>query len=251
MLLHIICWLLAFAFGIAALIVIERSSGRLVGIRFVIDAFLIVIVSFPLVFLIPAHVKPIPLNSSTFARTASAIQSLCVASKSYRNEYGRWPQPKNLGDLVLIFNGLIDPRTGKDISSTRPDLLEQNPQRVQFMEFKRRDMTPPPRWATTDELSFYDPFGMPYAFCFDNGIGGVYYEGPVENGGPKKPKPWLDSKANDGQIPVRFNDGSTNTVIFCGYAFFSNGPDTRTGTGQSDPGSRYPAKAHEDDVRSW
>ena len=88
------------------------------------------------------------------------------------------------------------------------------------------------------ELAFYDPWGTPYAFAFDNGVGGVYYLGP----GTTNAVPWRDDKADDGTISEPF--AATNTtsgVIHAGFAFFSNGPDKKTGT----------ASNGEDDIRSW
>ncbi len=120
------------------------------------------------------------------------------------------------------------------------------------MEFKLKDVTPPSgRANATNALAFYDPWGIPYAFCFDNGKGGVYYVGPLQNGVPTNPQPWKDTRAYDNQIPLPFSDGASTTVFTGGFAFFSNGPDTRSGTGPSFPGSNDRAKAYEDDIRSW
>ena len=61
----------------------------------------------------------------------------------------------------------------------------------------------------------------------------------------------MDQIEYDKQIslPLKYDSGAQ--FIPGGFAFFSDGPDTRTGTDQSDPGSKNPAKAYEDDVRSW
>ena len=184
-------------------------------------------------------------RSHNYGSGTSAIQSLCTASKNYWAEYSHWPQPRNSGDLALIFNGLIDPRTGKDVGETRPDLLQQNPRRIRFMKFRPKDVTPPGQ--SQAELAFYDPWGTPYAFAFDNGVGGVYYLGP----GMTNAVTWRDDKADDDQITVPFEDETRAKFVSKGFAFFSNGPDTKTGTGLSEPDSRNPAKAYEDDVRSW
>ncbi|MBI5686224.1 MAG: hypothetical protein HZC54_14220 [Verrucomicrobia bacterium] len=247
----ILCLLLAPVLGVAALRVIARSSGRVVGKRYVVEAFLIIALFFLVAFFAPVNPSG-PHPTPGKAKAAAAIQSLCWASKCYHVEYDRWPQPSNISDLVLIFNGLRDPHTDKDISSTRPDLLEQNPRQIRFMEFRLKDVTHPSGGAnSTNALAFYDPWGMPYAFCFDNGVGGIYYEGPFQNGRPSNPRPWKDTKANDNRIPLPFNDGSSKSAIPGGFAFFSNGPDTLSGNGLSDPGGKYQKKAYENDIRSW
>ena len=160
--------------------------------------------------------------------------------RSYHNEYDYWPQPRSSGDLVLIFNGLRDPRTGEDIGDKRPDLLAQNPRRIQFLEFKARDVTPRDSFGktTTGELAFYDPWGTPYAFAFHNGIGGIYYRGPRN----KEATIWHDSKTGEKGIPLPFATTSDeNNLIEADFAFFSNGPDRCTGTTESA----------RDDIRSW
>jgi hypothetical protein len=165
---------------------------------------------------------------------------LAAAASAYYNEYNRWPQLRSSGALVLIFSGLRDPRTGKDIGGTRPDLLEQNPRRIPFIDSTVLNVKPPGilRWFTTNELAFYDPWGTPYGFAFDNGIGGVCYRGP----GASNPIPWPDTKAGDGVIPLPFASANGSThVIRAGCAFFSNGPDGRTGTSETE----------KDDIRSW
>jgi hypothetical protein len=253
--------------SIASIVLIYKSRGKLTGWGFAVPSLIIAALIATVMEIPPPEHRPYvwyngragavvyglctvmriphPGFSSYGSRQGAAIQSLCTASKNYWNEYGHWPQPRSSGDLVLIFNGLINPRTGKSVSGTRPDLLQQNPRRIQFMKFKPRDVTYPDK--PQDELAFYDPWGTPYAFAFDNGVGGVYYLGP----GTNNPVVWHDDKADDHQIPVPFEDDSGAKFISQGFAFFSNGPDTKTGTGPSEPDSKNPARAYEDDVRSW
>lgn len=230
----IFCLVLTPLFGVAALVAIKRSFGQLVGNGIAVGTLVIATVLFSL-WLLPS-ISDGGHRPRGKSWTYAMIQALCVASKSYNNEYGHWPQPRSNGDLVLIFNGLRDPRTDKDISGSRPDLLEQNPRRIQFMEFKLKDVTP--HGKPEEELAFYDPWGTPYGFAFDNGVGGVYYLGP----GTNNPVIWRDGKANDNCVPEPFvTTNATVGVIPGGYAFFSNGPDGRTGT---TPGCQ-------DDIRSW
>lgn len=246
------CLLLSPICGITALIVIKRSSGQLFGVGIVIAAFLSILLLFFLPGLLIHGDNFGGQHAPNRAKAAATIQSLSYTSRCYNSEYGCWPQAGNIGDLVLIFNGLRDPRTGEDVSNARPDLLKQNPRRIQFMEFRLKDVTSPSgRAKPTDALAFYDPWGMPYAFCFDNGKRGVYFVGPSQKGMPTNPQPWIDSRANDNQIPLPFSDGTFTNPIPEGFAFFSNGPDTRTGTGPSDPGGKDRAGAYEDDIRSW
>ena len=188
-------------------------------------------------------------NAANKARAGAAISSLMTAAKSYYNEYGQWPSPTSDMDLVLTFNGLMNPQSGTKISNGQA--ATDNPRAIQFMEFRLKDVTVPGSASGQSPLAFYDPWGMPYAYCFDNGKKGNYYQGPVQNGTPSGAQGWTDQTAYDNQITVPFKDDSNATLITGGYAFFSDGPDTRTGTDQSDPGSKNPAKAYEDDVRSW
>jgi prepilin-type N-terminal cleavage/methylation domain-containing protein len=188
-------------------------------------------------------------NAANRARAGGAITSLCTAAKSYYNEYGQWPSPTSDQDIVLTFNGLLNPQTGTKVSGSQA--ANDNPRAIQFMEFKLKDVTVAGTPASQSALAFYDPWGMPYAYCFDNGKKGNYYQGPLQNGVPSGAQGWTDQTAYDNQIPVPFKDDTGATIIPGGYAFFSDGPDTRTGTDQSDPGSKNPAKAFEDDVRSW
>ncbi|MCX6907633.1 MAG: prepilin-type N-terminal cleavage/methylation domain-containing protein [Verrucomicrobia bacterium] len=188
-------------------------------------------------------------NAANKAKASAAIQGLCTAAKSYNNEYGKWPEPANDQDFILVFNGLMNPQTGQKVTSGQA--ANDNPRAIQFMEFKIKDVTIPGT-GNQSPLAFYDPWSMPYAYCFDNGKKGSYYGGPFQNGQPSNLQSWTDQTAYDSQIPVPFkDDSSTSTIIPGGYAFFSDGPDTRSGTDQSDPGGKNPTKAYEDDVRSW
>ena len=188
-------------------------------------------------------------NAANKARAGAAINSLSTAAKSYYNEYGQWPSPTSDQDIVLTFNGGMNPVTGTKASGGQA--ANDNPRGIQFMEFRIKDVTLPGVAAGQSAMAFYDPWGMPYAYCFDNGKRGNYYQGPFQNGTPSGAQGWMDQTAYDNQVSVPYKDDSGATMIPGGFAFFSDGPDTRTGTDQSDPGSKNPAKAYEDDVRSW
>jgi prepilin-type N-terminal cleavage/methylation domain-containing protein len=189
-------------------------------------------------------------NAANKARAGAAIQGLCGAAKAYNNEYGKWPDPANDQDFILTFNGLMNPQTGQKITSGQA--ANDNPRAIQFMEIKAKDVTIPGSSNNQSPLAFYDPWSMPYAYCFDNGKKGSYYVGPFQNGNPSNMQAWTDDTAYDNKVPVPFkDDSSSSSSISGGYAFFSDGPDTRSGTDQSDPGSKNQTKAYEDDVRSW
>lgn len=175
------------------------------------------------------------------ARAAAAISSLCAASSGYYNDYGRWPDVTSPSELVMVFNGAMNPLTGAEDSNGK----EQNPRKIPYMEFKLKDLTAKSGSGgdSTSEVQFYDPWGIPYAFCFDNGKAGYVYGNTS----------WKDSTAYDNTIPKPVvNDGTPGLTINVGFAFFSNGPDQNTGSGPSDPKNQSSqVKAYEDDVRSW
>lgn len=229
--------LLLVVFGFGPLVLVRMNRSRLSGrdkeaIAFIcVAALIFTFFSWP-------HLEHHPPGPKGIA--AAHIHSLCSASEACHIEYNRWPQPRNAADFVLIFGGLRDPRTGEVVSGKRPALLAQNPQRLPFMDFRAKDVTPPysSSKSVSDDLAFYDPWGTPYGFAFDNGIGGVYYRGP----GTNSPTPWPDTKAGDGVIPLPFaSAGGGTNVIRAGCAFFSNGPDGLTGTPETEA----------DDIRSW
>lgn len=233
----------ALVIGIVALAKVKRSRGGLAGRGIAVTSICVgaICVSFILYDLFHAMMT-VPRHETgvRITKAAATIQGLCTAANAYYFEYSRWLQPRNSGDLVLIFGGVRHPRTGEDVCDKRPDLLAQNSRRIAFMDFRAKDVTPPKSSGkpASDELAFYDPWGTPYGFAFDNGIGGIYYRGP----GTNNPTPWPDTKAGDGVIPLPFAsaDGGTN-VIRAGCAFFSNGPDGLTGTPETEA----------DDIRSW
>jgi len=232
---NVLTGLPALAFGIKALVAIRRSRGRLAGQGMAITgtclggaSLILLPIMLGLLFPCIGTIK----DAANKARAGASIQNLCMASKSYYNEYGKWPEPHSAADLVLILNGGRDPVTGEDVSR----VADQNPRKIQFMEFKAKDVTLPGAGGQSP-LAFYDPWGTPYAFCFDNGKPGIYYSGPGNAGETA----WLDSTAGDNQVSVPFKDSSGATPIPAGYAFFSNGPDGRTGT----------ASTVGDDIRSW
>lgn len=188
-------------------------------------------------------------DAANRTRAKTVVQGLCAAAKSYNNEYGKWPEPANDQDLVLTFNGLVNPVTG--LKATTGQAANDNPRALRLMEIQSKDVTVRVLGEQTP-LALYDPWWTPYAYCFDNGKKGSYYLGPLQNGRPSNLQSWPDTTANDNQVPVPFKDDSSiKTVITEGYAFFSDGPDTRTGTALSDPGGKSTTKAYEDDIRSW
>jgi prepilin-type N-terminal cleavage/methylation domain-containing protein len=198
-------------------------------------------------------------NQANKSRASAALNQLATASRAYNTEYGRWPAPgANSSYLVYVFNGLRDPVTGQDVSrSSAASLLEQNPRKIQFMEFKSKDVSVRSvsgsgagSSASFGQVAFYDPWGTPYGHCFDNGANGIYRRGP----GNTAATTWRDNTAYDNVIEEPFTTSGGQLKINAGYAFFSNGPDTRTGTGPSNPsagGSSRSTLAYEDDVRSW
>jgi type II secretory pathway pseudopilin PulG len=180
--------------------------------------------------------------SSNRTKAAWDICRLYDASTAYRNEYHRWPNPKNATELVLILGGLKDPMTRKEAGPK-----DQNPKHICFMDFKAHQVS----FAGAGLCAFLDPWGVPYAYAFDNGIGGEYFE---KQGWPQTGRPWRDDVAGDNVLPRPFPPGQINA----GCAFFSVGPDWRTGMGPSDPSkppkwwSIWRSKlAYEDDVASW
>ena len=191
-------------------------------------------------------------NSANKARAGATIQQLCTATRAYNNEYGKWPEPNSAQELVYIYNGLRDPITGQ-LQSTST-IKDQNPRSIQFMEFKAKDVSARSASSSSGEasysrISFYDPWGTPYGWCFDNGKSGRYCRGPTTSGETG----WRDITGYDNVIDEPFNTGTSSSKINGGFAFFSGGPDTRSGTGLSNPsgGTTSKAIAHEDDVRSW
>lgn len=218
----------ALALGIAALVAINRSRGQLFGQGLAIAGICLGGVSllvFPIVLAFLFPVISSVRNQANKAKAAASISSLCVASRAYNNEYGKWPELRSAEDLVLIFNGCRNPVTGELVER----VMSENPRKTQFMEFKANEVTRPGSGGTS-ALAFCDPWGVPYAFCFDNGKAG-YVEGGV----------WKDSVAYDNQVDMPFRDGPPGSSIHAGCAFFSSGPDGRTGT----------ASTTRDDIRSW
>ncbi len=226
----------ALIFGIAALVAINRSSGQLRGQGMAIAGICLGGVSLVFLPILLGLLFPAigtARNAANKARASAAIQCLCGASKSYYSEYGKWPAPQSAADLVLILNGGLDPVTGEYVSR----VADQNPRKIQFMEFRIKDVTIPGS-SGRSPLAFYDPWGTPYAFCFDNGRSGIYFSGPGNAGETV----WRDSPGYNNAIPKPFPDiGGGAGEISYGFAFFSNGPDRFTGT----------AATAEDDIRSW
>ena len=182
-------------------------------------------------------------NSANKAKTSAVISQLGVASSAYYNEYNRWPKLRTPADLVYVFSGLKDPLTGQEMSG---QMLAENPRKIAFMDFRARDVSSGST-GSQGQMALYDPWGTPYGYCFDNGQPGAFFVGPGMSGLQQ----WSDKNAYDNQIEKPYSDGSQNEFINSGSAFFSNGPDTRTGSGPSDPTSNNSARACDDDVRSW
>jgi prepilin-type N-terminal cleavage/methylation domain-containing protein len=182
-------------------------------------------------------------NSANKAKAAAVINQLGVAASAYYNEYNRWPKVRSSAEFVYVFAGLRDPLTGQDMSG---QMQTENPRKIAFMDFKAKDVSSDS--SGRGEVAFFDPWGTPYAYSFDNGQQGMYYAGP----GMSHQQQWSDRTAYDNAVDKPFQDGNAQSqVINGGFAFFSNGPDSRTGAAPSDPTSSSSAQAYEDDVRSW
>lgn len=197
---------LAFILGIVAVVRIWMSRGKVVGQGMAVGS--ICLGAICVLLLCPT---PIVHHAPKSMIALGDLQDMRRAVEAYHIEYDRWPQPRSSGDLVLLFNGLRDPRTGEDISDKRPDLLAQNPRRIQFMGFRVKYVTPPGSSgkSAAGELAFYDPWGAPYAFAFHNGIGGIYYCGP----GNKGATIWHDLKAGEKGIPLPLATSSNETDL--------------------------------------
>ncbi len=222
----------ALIFGIAALVAINRSHGQLRGQGMAIAGICLGGVSVVMVPILAGLLFPAisrVKSQAQKAQAAVAVRQLCVASDAYYIEYNKWPEPRNAADLVLILNGGKDPVTGKEVSRA----VEQNPRRLQFMVFNIKDLAPISSSGAEagGEMVLVDPWGTPYAFCFDNGKAGC-----------ATGTTWKDQTALDNKISKPFPDGSSDDSINAGAAFFSNGPDKSTGSQNI---------AYEDDVRSW
>lgn len=173
------------------------------------------------------------------AKAKRVVILLCCACEAYELDMNKRPVAQSLGDLVLILNGLRDPRTGKDLSGERPDLLKENPEKLRcFLNDFMKDPTVFGQDLQAP-LTVYDPWGTPYAFCIDNGHDGIYFRGP----GNTEETAWRNMTGNKtvGAISLPFGNRSSELPIFGKWAFFSNGPDRRTGT----------ASTSRDDIRSW
>ncbi|MBI5395987.1 MAG: type II secretion system protein [Verrucomicrobia bacterium] len=181
-------------------------------------------------------------NAVNKARAKEKMVALMGATVAYKNDYSRLPRPRNATELVLIFNGLRDPITVQDVDS----LLKENPRKIKYLEFAAKEVTVPGAAGKSGPL--YDPWGVPYAYCFDNGTGGEYFQG---SDSAQETVPWRDEAAYDHIVPAPFAISGKPNRIDAECAFFSNGPDRRTGTGPSDHRSTSGSAAYEDDVRSW
>ena len=226
----IISGLPAVAFGIAALVAISRSRGQLRGQGLAIAGICLGGLSVVAVPILAALLFPAISATKTRAfqtRAAATIQQIQVASTAYYTEYSKWPDARNAADLVLILNGGRDPISNQEVSRARA----QNPRGIVFMEFSAKDLAPLSSVGAGagGEMALVDPWGTPYAFCFDNGKAG-YATSVV----------WQDQAAYDNKIPKPYPDSSLGDSIDAGAAFFSNGPDKRTGDA-----------AGKDDIRSW
>jgi prepilin-type N-terminal cleavage/methylation domain-containing protein len=198
-----------------------------------------------IILVLAAMVYPATIMVITAANKAHArhlVEQLNVAAAGYRNEYHRMPRPRSAVELVLIFNGLRDPVSVQDASGSA--LLAENPRKIKFMEFKTKDVINSPTQQSTGPL--HDRWGTPFAYAFDNGVGGEYF---ARGGWPQSGVRWPDPTSDDNILPAPFSISGKPDLIDTACAFFSNGPDQRTGTVPSRPGSQTPA--YEDDIRSW
>ncbi|MBI5394053.1 MAG: type II secretion system protein [Verrucomicrobia bacterium] len=219
-----------------------KTPGRMAGFTLVELLVVIGIIGLLMALLFPAisAVK----NQANKARAGAVINQLGIAANAYYNEYNRWPKLRTSSELVYVFAGLRDPLTGQDMSGS---MQSENPRKIAFMDFKARDVSSGSAGAQ-GQVAFYDPWGTPYAYSFDNGQQGLYYVGP----GMSNQQQWSDKTAYDNTVDKPFQDGNTQSqLINAGFAFFSNGPDTRTGTAPSDPNASSSVASYEDDVRSW
>jgi len=212
-----------------------RAAFTLIEMMIVISIILVLAAM-----LYPATVAVI--TSANKARARHIIEQLNGVAAHYRAEYNRSPKPRNAVELVLIFNGLRDPVSVQEAGDSA--LLAENPRKIKFMEFKLKDVISSPTQQTTGPL--HDPWGTPYAYAFDNGVGGEYF---AHAGWPQSGVPWRDPASDDNILPAPFSIPGKPDLIDTASAFFSNGPDQRTGPGPSRAGSRTPA--YEDDIRSW
>lgn len=144
----------------------------------------VVLVMIAIIIFMIGLLVPVVFNTHDRAlrsKTMSTLVSLCSAAKAYQRVYGKWPEPADNQDFVLTFSGLLDPRTGRRVTNNQA--AKDNPLAIEFMGFKVRDTTIP-GFGDRCPLAYYDLWGMPYAYCFDNGKKGSYYLGPLENGTP-------------------------------------------------------------------
>lgn len=177
------------------------------------------------------------------ARAKEKTIALLGATTAYKTEYNKLPQPRNAAELVIILNGLRDPLTVQDVDN----LLKENPRKIKFMDFPIKEVAAPGAAGGTSGV-LHDPWGVPYGYCFDNGTGGEYFQGGASGLATLR---WPDQAAYDHIVTAPFPILGQPPRIDAECAFFSNGPDMRTGTGPSNPESGADHPAYEDDVRSW
>jgi len=131
----LLCLVLAPVFGVVALIVIVRGHGQLVGKGFALTGIMLsVVLSGGLLFFVTVCVP----RRVGIARASAGVDHLHIASQNYYDDYHRWPRPANHADFIILLNGVYCPWTGEDVSSTRPDLLKQNPRHVVYYGVQRR-----------------------------------------------------------------------------------------------------------------
>lgn len=181
-------------------------------------------------------------NAINKTRAKDKTVALLGATLAYKAEYNKLPHPRTAAELVLIFNGLRDPLTVQDVDG----LLKENPRKIKFLEVASQEAAARGPGGLSGAL--HDPWGVPYGYCFDNGAGGGYFQGSDSGNATV---PWRDETAYDHIVPAPFPIGGKPNRIDAECAFFSNGPDRRTGPGPSSLDSNASSAAHEDDVRSW
>jgi prepilin-type N-terminal cleavage/methylation domain-containing protein len=188
--------------------------------------------------LFPA-IKSALLRAET-TKAQTAISGLSTAFRSYYTEYGKWPVadtiPANSNltytvdtNFVALLQGADNTASLTGGSSAPPppfspvstSILQRNPRRIRFLEFKQADLDP--------KVGLLDPWKGAYYCRFDQ------------------------SYANDVTDP--FNDTSANpTKVNAGFLIWSAGPDGQFNSTCGDPPGPYtepPPCVNKDNAKSW
>jgi type II secretory pathway pseudopilin PulG len=107
------------------------------------------------------------LPALNFARTQAKkhlvrtdVSNMTTALKSFRTEYGYWPDTTSWGELSTALNGNIHPYSGAGAASGS-FASNNNPKAIRFLEFKTNQVN-----AAGQVL---DPWGTPYIVMLDHG----------------------------------------------------------------------------------